>query len=76
MLGRYDLDSTYDVDYEILGLKYDGMILHPNYDPILVQNDVALLLLDGSSRHGYVTINDDGNVPYEGEYLTVMGEFY
>ncbi|KAL3826793.1 hypothetical protein ACHAXA_000619 [Cyclostephanos tholiformis] len=72
-LGRYDLDSASDVDYEIMGLRYDGVMVHPNYDKVNVRNDVAILLLDGTSDQAYVVINRDDNVPYEGEYLTVMG---
>ncbi len=58
-----------------MGLRYDGVMVHPNYDKVNVRNDVAILLLDGTSDQAYVVINRDDNVPYEGEYLTVMGAF-
>jgi len=72
VLGRYDLDSTTDTDYEVMEVAY--AMLHPGWDPIVVSNDVALLFLGGESRHPYVRINGDGDVPTEGEYLAVLGE--
>ena len=72
VLGRYDLDSATDYDYEVMEVV--DAVLHPGWDPIKVSNDVALLLLGGESRHPYVRINGDGDVPTEGEYLAVLGE--
>lgn len=71
VLGRYDLDSETDYDYEVMSVI--GTVLHPGWDPILVSNDVALLILERESQHQYVTINWDDSIPIEGESLTVMG---
>ncbi|KAL3782111.1 hypothetical protein ACHAW5_010377 [Stephanodiscus triporus] len=71
VLGRYDLDSMTDYDYETMAVI--GVVLHPGWDPIIVSNDVALLILERDSRHPYVTINRDQDVPTQGEHLVVMG---
>jgi secreted trypsin-like serine protease len=73
VLGRYDLDSPTDDDYEVMEVVY--ALVHPMWDPINVSNDVALLLLGGESRHPYVRINGDGLAPTEGEHLAVLGEW-
>ena len=72
VLGRYDLDSMTDYDYETMAVI--DVVLHPGWDPIIVSNDVALLILERNSRHPYVTINRDWDVPTQGEHLVVMGE--
>ena len=48
-------------------------IVHPNYDESVVENDLALLILEKDSIHPYVTINTDDNVPIDGDKLVVMG---
>lgn len=70
-LGRYDLDDPLDTDYEEMNIL--SAIVHPQYDKVVVDNDVALLVLQKQSIHPYVRINDTPNVPDDGEELTVMG---
>ena len=48
-------------------------IVHPNYDESVVENDLALLILENDSIHPYVTINTDDTVPIDGDKLVVMG---
>ena len=50
------------------------IIIHPNYDQTVVENDLALLVLDVESVHPYVKINANAFVPSNGEDLVVMGE--
>lgn len=70
-LGRYDLDSPDDYDYEVLDVM--EKIVHPEYDSTVVENDIALLVLERDSVHPYVRLNGDENVPANGEELSVMG---
>ena len=70
-LGRYDLDSPFDYDYEVMNVV--DTIIHPRYDKDIVENDLALLILERDSVHPYIKINDDENVPSDGEELVVMG---
>ncbi|KAL7532392.1 hypothetical protein ACHAXR_004604, partial [Thalassiosira sp. AJA248-18] len=70
-LGRYDLDSENDFDYEVLGVTQT--IVHPDYNKAMVENDLALLILERESVHPYIRINGNGNVPSAGEELAVMG---
>lgn len=49
-------------------------IIHPRYDKTVVENDLALLILERESVHPVIRINDEGNVPYDGEKLAVMGK--
>lgn len=69
-LGRYDLDDPDDYDYEIMGVI--EKIVHPDYDKAVVENDLALLVLERNSVHPWVRVNADGLVPYQGEELAVM----
>ena len=69
-LGRYDLDSPDDYDYEVLDVM--EKIVHPEYDSTVVENDIALLVLERDSVHPYVRLNGDENVPANGEELSVM----
>ena len=69
-LGRYDLDSIYDYDYEVLDVT--SKIVHPAYDKATVEHDLALLVLERDSVHPYIEINVDGNLPANGEELAVM----
>jgi len=70
VLGRYDLDSPTDDDYEVMGVT--EKVVHPDYDRDVVENDLALLVLERESAHPYVRINARGDVPMEGEELRVM----
>ena len=70
-LGRYDLDDPLDYDYEEMNVK--SKIVHPEFDKVVVDNDVALLVLQKQSVHPIIRINNDPNVPIDGEELTVMG---
>ncbi|KAL7545086.1 hypothetical protein ACHAWF_008447 [Thalassiosira exigua] len=70
-LGRYDLDSPYDYDYEVLDVL--EKVVHPDYDKTVVENDLALLILERDSVHPYIRINDRDSVPSDGEELAVMG---
>ena len=70
-LGRYDLDDPLDFDYEEMSV--DITIIHPQFDKVVVDNDVALLILERPSVHPIVQINNDQNIPIDGEELTVMG---
>lgn len=70
-LGRYDLDDPLDPDYEELSVV--NKIVHPQFDKVVVDNDVALLMLQKQSAHPIIRINNDPNVPIDGEELTVMG---
>ena len=47
-------------------------IVHPEYDSTVVENDIALLVLERDSVHPYVRLNGDENVPANGEELSVM----
>ena len=69
-LGRYDLDDP-DPDYEEMSII--SKIVHPQFDKDIVDNDVALLLLQRQSIHPYIRINNNPNVPIDGEELVVMG---
>lgn len=73
ILGRYDLDSPTDYDYETMAIV--GQFIHPGWDELLVTNDVALLLLDNASSRPYVTVNQNANIPHENidDKLVVMG---
>ena len=71
-LGRYDLDSNNDYDYEVMNVF--GKIIHPDYNEAIVEHDVALLVLERDSIHPYVILNDNDNVPMDGEGLVVMGK--
>ena len=71
-LGRYDLDSNTDYDYEVMNVF--GKIIHPEYNEAIVEHDVALLVLERDSIHPYVILNDNDNVPMDGEGLVVMGK--
>jgi len=74
ILGRYDLDSTTDYDYETMSIV--GQIIHPEWDELLVTNDVALLLLEDASSHPYITVNQNANIPIEqddDDELVVIG---
>lgn len=70
-LGRYDLDDPLDSDYE--EMMVTRAIIHPQFDKVVVDNDVALLLLEKQSIHPYIRINNSPNIPIDGEELTVMG---
>lgn len=70
-LGRYDLDSPSDYDYEVMDVV--EKIIHPYYDKAVVENDLALLVLERDSVHPYVGINGDVAVPSGGDRLAVMG---
>jgi len=70
-LGRYDLDDPLDSDYEEMTVT--RAIIHPQFDKVVVDNDVALLLLEKQSIHPYIRINNSPNIPIDGEELTVMG---
>jgi len=70
-LGRYDLDDPLDYDYEEMNVK--SKIVHPQFDKVVVDNDVALLILQKQSVHPIIRINNDPNIPIDGEELTVMG---
>ena len=61
ILGRYDLDSPTDYDYETMNIV--GQIIHPQWNEELVINDVALLLLEDVSTHPYITVNQNSNIP-------------
>ena len=52
-------------------------IIHPNYDEELTRFDVMIIILDGWSTLAQpVRVNDDPNVPYNGQTVTVMGWGY
>lgn len=70
-LGRYDLDDFQDYDYEVLDVM--ETIIHPEYDKTVVENDLAILVLERDSVHPWIRINDDWDVPSDGGKLTVMG---
>ncbi len=72
-MGRYDLDSPTDYDYEVMDVT--DKIVHPNYDKTIVENDLALLILDQDSVHPIIRINEFDYVPSDGEELKVMGEW-
>ena len=72
-LGRYDLDAPDDYDYEVMGVS--AIFTHPNYDDadLSTNHDVALLFLDRDSVHPQVRLNDNANLPTDGDELVVMG---
>ena len=70
-LGRYDLDDPLDYDYEEMNVI--SKIVHPEFDKVVVDNDVALLILEKQSMHPIIRINNDPNVPVDKEELSVVG---
>ena len=72
-LGRYDLDDLDDYDYEVMGVS--AIFIHPNYDDadLATNHDVALLVLDRDSVHPQIRLNDNANLPTDGDELVVMG---
>jgi trypsin len=68
-IDRYDItvdDGGYDY------LMVEKHLAHPNFANI-IQSDFALAKLYGRSWKRVVTLNTDGDVPQDDEYLTVMG---
>jgi len=70
-LGRYDLDSPTDYDYEVMDVV--DIIVHPQYDESVVENDIALLVIERDSKHPYIQINSNNEIPVDEEKLIVMG---
>ena len=70
-LGRYDLDSPTDYDYEVMDVV--DIIVHPQYDESVVENDIALLVIERDSKHPYIQINANNESPIDEEKLIVMG---
>ena len=70
-LGRYDLDSSTDYDYEVMDVV--DIIVHPQYDESVVENDISLLVIERDSKHPYIQINSNNEIPVDEEKLIVMG---
>jgi len=70
-LGRYDLDSPTDYDYEVMDVV--DIIVHPQYDESVVENDIAILVIERDSKHPYIQINTNNESPIDEEKLIVMG---
>jgi len=70
-LGRYDLDSPTDYDYEVMDVV--DIIVHPQYDESVVENDIAILVIERDSKHPYIQINSNNEIPVDEEKLIVMG---
>ena len=51
-------------------------IIHPEYNKTVVENDLAILVLERDSVHPWIRINDDWDVPSDGGKLTVMVRGY
>ena len=48
-------------------------VVHPEYDDLLLQNDIMVIKIDAPSRHTPVAINGDPASPSTGESLTAIG---
>jgi hypothetical protein len=74
LIGKYSIQDTTD-ESEILEPLME--IVHPEYDPATTRFDVLLIILDGYSTLATpVRVNNDANVPANGQDLTVMGFGY
>lgn len=54
-------------------IMIDFLYPHPHYFPGLLRNDIMLIKLKNSSEAPYVTLNDDPNLPLDGQPVTVLG---
>jgi len=70
-IGRYDLDSASDFEYENFNVL--ETIIHPEYMEGYIDYDIALVVLDEDSDYPYVRLNDEESVPEGEEELIVMG---
>ena len=69
-IGRYDMDDVLET-YEEIEVLYQ--IPHPDYNPLTMNNDFMLLMLQNESMYPPVIL-DDGSVSFSNELeLTVIG---
>ena len=54
--------------------RLEWTIIHPEYDPSLYRNDVAIVKLSGASNNQVLSVlNEDASVPVVGQSMTVVG---
>jgi hypothetical protein len=74
VIGKYNIYDASDESETFGALKE---IVHPNYDEETTRFDVMIIILDGWSTLGQpVRVNEDPNVPYNGQTVTAMGWGY
>jgi Trypsin len=74
VIGKHNLYDAAD-DAEVFVPLME--IIHPDYDEVTTRFDVMLVILDGyTTLHSPVRVNNDTNVPANGQDLTVVGWGY
>ena len=74
VVGKHNIYDATDESETFGALKE---IVHPNYDEETTRFDVMIIILDGWSTLAQpVRVNEDPNVPFNGQTVTVMGWGY